>query len=506
MAKILVIGGGMGGLSTALLLAGDGHDVTVLERDPAPPPATGDEAWDYVGAQGRQPVPDDPLLPAPLPPDRRGRAARRGARRSTPTACCGSTRSTLAPAEMTGGHREGDERFEAMTGRRPMVEAAFARTADGHAERHRAPRRRGEGPADRATPVVDGVPHVVGVVTDAGEELRADLVVDATGRRSALPSPARRRSAPVAPIEELEDSRLHVLRPLLPLARRHRCRPALGPPLQHYDSVSVLTLPADNGTWGIGIVTSAGDADLRPARDVADVGARSSRGYPLIAHWLDGEPITDVELMAKIEDRHRMLRRRRRAGRHRRRPGRRLVGLHQPVGRPGRLDRAHARAGPARPDPRPGPRRPGVVRPGLARHHRTTTVEPLVPRHARLRPPPPGRDRGPDRRRALRDRRPGLGHRQGHRGRRGGRTPTSSGASSTSPACWPGPTRSCTAPACSSRLIELSQRADRAAPGSVTRRAARPARRDLIHRNLDPDPQRRDSDPCASKPRASASR
>ena len=46
MANIVVMGGGMGGLSTALLLAGDGHDVTVLERDPAPPPPSGDEAWD----------------------------------------------------------------------------------------------------------------------------------------------------------------------------------------------------------------------------------------------------------------------------------------------------------------------------------------------------------------------------------------------------------------------------------------------------------------------------
>ncbi len=27
--------------------------------------------------------------------------------------------------------------------------------------------------------------------------------------------------------------------------------------------------------------------------------------HPLVAHWLDGEPITDIAVMAKIEDRHR---------------------------------------------------------------------------------------------------------------------------------------------------------------------------------------------------------
>ncbi len=36
MADVVVTGGGMGGLVTAMLLAGDGHAVTVLERDPAP--------------------------------------------------------------------------------------------------------------------------------------------------------------------------------------------------------------------------------------------------------------------------------------------------------------------------------------------------------------------------------------------------------------------------------------------------------------------------------------
>ena len=149
---------------------------------------------------------------------------------------------------------------------------------------------------------VAGVPNVVGVVTDEGEELRADLVVDATGRRSSLPKLLAGIGAS-APVEELDDSGFVYY-------GRHYRSPdgstpmAIGPVLQAYDSVSVLTLPADNGTWGMGVVASAADADLRALTDVA-AWERVVRSYPLIAHWLDGEPITDIQLMAKIEDRHR---------------------------------------------------------------------------------------------------------------------------------------------------------------------------------------------------------
>jgi glycine/D-amino acid oxidase-like deaminating enzyme len=45
MARIAVMGAGVAGLSAAMLLAHDGHDVVVVERDPAPPPQAA-EAWD----------------------------------------------------------------------------------------------------------------------------------------------------------------------------------------------------------------------------------------------------------------------------------------------------------------------------------------------------------------------------------------------------------------------------------------------------------------------------
>src|SRR6478609_54965 len=45
MARVVMVGGGVVGLCGALMLGRDGHEVTVLERDPAPP-TDPIEAWD----------------------------------------------------------------------------------------------------------------------------------------------------------------------------------------------------------------------------------------------------------------------------------------------------------------------------------------------------------------------------------------------------------------------------------------------------------------------------
>ena len=144
------------------------------------------------------------------------------------------------------------------------------------------------------------MPHVVGVVTDDGEQVPGDLVVDAGGRRSAMPdwlaaAGARR------PADEVADCGF------VYYGRHYRsadgAMPAMfGAPLQAYDSVTFLTLVADNGYWSVVLTASAKDRVMRRARDVA-VWERIVRSYPLIAHWIDAEPVTGIDVMAKIEDR-----------------------------------------------------------------------------------------------------------------------------------------------------------------------------------------------------------
>lgn len=201
---------------------------------------------------------------------------------------------------MTGGVRDGDERFEAITGRRPVMEGAIARVA---AATPQVDIRRGVAVADliTGTEALAGVPHVVGVETEDGERLLADLVVDATGRRSPLPRWLAAIDARPSE-EELDDSGF------VYYGRHFRSAdgsipPVMAPLLSHYGSVSILALPADNGTWGVGFTACASDAELRKLRDL-DRWNSAIKLFPLVAHWADGEPIDEgVQVMAKIEDR-----------------------------------------------------------------------------------------------------------------------------------------------------------------------------------------------------------
>lgn len=300
MARIVIIGAGVVGLGTAMLLAGDGHQVTVLERDPISPPEPVEawERWQRPGLnQFRLPhfflAGFRSVLDAELPEVS-------GALRAA-----GALRLNVigdAPREMTGGWRDGDDCYELLTGRRPVVEAVIATQA---AATRGVEVRRGTAVTGMVSgaSALPGVPHVTGVRTKDGESIPADLVVDMSGRRSALPDWLSEIGAR-DPAEELEDSGF------VYYGRHFRSvdgsvPPAIGPNVMDWGTITSLTLPADNGTWAIALVTSSKDTALRPLRETGRWEA-VVRGLPLVAHWLDGTPIEDgVQVMAHLEDRYR---------------------------------------------------------------------------------------------------------------------------------------------------------------------------------------------------------
>src|SRR5215207_7525326 len=54
MSKVIVIGAGFSGSAAALMLAADGHEVLVVDRDAGPVPAGPDEAWQWDRRSIRQ--------------------------------------------------------------------------------------------------------------------------------------------------------------------------------------------------------------------------------------------------------------------------------------------------------------------------------------------------------------------------------------------------------------------------------------------------------------------
>ena len=303
IARIVIAGAGVVGLGAALLLSRNGHEVTVLERDAAEPPSDTEEIWDSWPRKGvnqfRLPhfflARYRGLLDSELPDVKQALAAA-GAVSLNPV--------LNAPEAIRGPASDEDGAFECISGRRCVVEAAVASVAAGAAHMEI---RRGAAVAGLVTgpSAHSGMPHVAGVRLDTDEVIDADLVVDMTGRRSPLPRWLEAIGAS-PPRDELDDCGF------IYYGRHFRSAdggipPALGGFLMHLGAISALTLPADNGTWSVTLVTSAKDKALRVLRD-APIWEKAVRSLPLVAHWLDGEPIDDrVIALAGIEDRHRNL-------------------------------------------------------------------------------------------------------------------------------------------------------------------------------------------------------
>ena len=126
MAEILILGAGLGGLGTAMLVAREGHQVTVLERDPVAPPRPehADAAWETGrGAASTSSGCRISCCPAG------GACAGGTARGPVPAGAAGALQLNMLaqlPAARRGPMRDGDERFDTVTARRPVLEAALS--------------------------------------------------------------------------------------------------------------------------------------------------------------------------------------------------------------------------------------------------------------------------------------------------------------------------------------------------------------------------------------------
>ncbi|MGH3602053.1 MAG: FAD-dependent oxidoreductase [Pseudonocardiaceae bacterium] len=299
MGKIVVCGAGIVGLSVAIMLAQDGHQVTVVEADPDGAPAAPVEAWELWKRKGvaqfHQPhnlfarfrqVCDEEM------PGLTGQLLAAG--------CVWvDYLDTLLPTLSDQSPRPGDDTLRFVTGRRPVVESVVAAAA---AHQPGVSIRRGVRVAGllAGRPAIPGTPHVAGVCTAAGEQLMADLVVDAMGRRTPVTGWLTQLGARRPHVESEDCGFVYYSRYFTGTSRPRQRGPALAP----IGSFSVLTLDSDNDTWSVTLFGPTGDAQLKALRE-PDCFTRVVQACPMHAHWLDGTAITGVLAMAGILDRYR---------------------------------------------------------------------------------------------------------------------------------------------------------------------------------------------------------
>ena len=303
--EVVVVGAGIAGLGTTLMLAKAGHAVTLLERDPAPPDDP-EEAW---ASWERRGAPQSRLAHVFL-----GRM--RSAIRDDHPELYGDLLAAGAweiknydfmPPTITDRTRRPLDDDLVMLGMRRVVLEHHLRGAVAVVPTATIRSSSAVAGVIAGSPVADEIPHVTGVTLDDGTTLTADLVVDCSGRRSALPQWLESVGAPAMPEEVVEDG-------LRYFGRYYRLEvgqsfPVHDAPVTDLGYLFALTFEADRGWFAIALAVHSEDKEIRALRD-EDVFEAAVQAIPGIAMWRTpglSAPMTEVTTMSRIDDRWRDL-------------------------------------------------------------------------------------------------------------------------------------------------------------------------------------------------------
>jgi 2-polyprenyl-6-methoxyphenol hydroxylase-like FAD-dependent oxidoreductase len=287
--RFLVAGGGVAGLAAALAVARSGHEAVVLERDAVEPHRDPLAAFD----EDRRGIPHFFQPHAFLP---RGRSVLRDLAPDVLDALheAGADPQDVS-ARLGGPREEGDEELVYLWVRRPVIEWALRRAA---AAEPGVELRPGATVAGLALSE-NGAARATGVALDGGEQLAADVVVDALGRYR---SPADwRRPAPT----EADCGAVYY-------CRYFRLRDGV----EHLDGgdrnplnprgdlgyMGFNTFRGDNRTYAVIVLAPKHDRELRALRDERawNAACAAMRPLDLMTSSDYGEPITGVMPMGGL--------------------------------------------------------------------------------------------------------------------------------------------------------------------------------------------------------------
>jgi 2-polyprenyl-6-methoxyphenol hydroxylase-like FAD-dependent oxidoreductase len=294
--RVLICGGGVGGLVTALALGRSGHEVTLVEQDRIEPLASAEEAF-ATERRGAPQVHQTHGFLARLQVTLRDRFP------DVLEDLLAAGGTTMPMTARLGEPRPGDEDLKVIIVRRSTLEWVLRKAV--HAQPH-VTIETGVGVDGLVSTAVDeaGRPIVSGVRLDDGRLLEADVVVGATGRRG--PVPAWLADLGVDLPEALVESRLMYLtrwyhRPAAELPPD----PKLGGDLRF---VKYLAVPGDGDTLSVTLAVGSEDHELRKALLDPDRFDRACHLLPGPNLFFNGdtppmEPIGDVRPMAGLLNR-----------------------------------------------------------------------------------------------------------------------------------------------------------------------------------------------------------